>query len=125
MEMVAKNGKNREGGGFVDGSGEVANGSDAIFPIIKMDEKGDFEFLATAFGITKYGMLATAKHVPFIDDKTIYRHLFAIHFYKNGHYFLRQITHIAWHKTGDIALVLLAPMEHKESKEILFLIKLF
>lgn len=102
---------------FKDDSGKDAKGSDAIFPIIKQSGDGSFEFLATAFGITRYGLLATAKHVPFIDEQTVYRYLFAIHFYKDGSFFLRQIRSIAWHGTGDVAIVLLEPMKHKESGE--------
>lgn len=105
---------------FKTGNGDTVCGSTAIFPIIKYDQAGNVQFLATAFGINKEGLLATAKHVPFINEKSIYRYLFAIHFLEGGQYICRQIRHIAWHPKADIAVMLMARMDHNITGKPLF-----
>jgi hypothetical protein len=49
--------------GALDGEGNRADLTKAIFPILKKDKYGDFYLIGTGFFITDNGIFVTAKHV--------------------------------------------------------------
>ena len=49
--------------GFIDRDGNDAQGTHAIFPILKQIEGRDFKLIGTGFFISSFGLFLSAKHV--------------------------------------------------------------
>lgn len=100
--------------GFTAGDGVFAEGSRAIFPIIRSYADGRIDLLGTGFFISPDGLFASARHVldaPF--DRVSGKQVFAIamvHFHEAESYFIRPILRCARHPIADLAVGVVAPM---------------
>jgi hypothetical protein len=103
--------------GALDGEGNRADLTKAIFPILKKDKYGDFYLIGTGFFFTDNGIFVTAKHVllDVIDENGGQTHsIFLVQFLEEG-YLYRPILRCTSHEVADITVGISAPMNHNRS----------
>lgn len=106
---------------FRSESGDRAESSDAIVPIIKQVD-GKFKLVGTGFFISRNGIFVTAKHVlqdVLDDDGKATCPIGIVQFLPNNAYLLRPIIRSCSNTVSDISVGVLAEVKHKKTGKIL------
>ena len=105
---------------FVNGVGEKAKYTNAVFPILKKRSDGLFEGLGTGFFVNEGGLFFTAAHVIRAHDSSS-EELYVVHLcHEEKTLILRQVVSVISHKTTDFAFGIAKVPFNSETGEPIF-----
>lgn len=115
-------------GKFVSGTGQAAQGQEAVIPICTVDKRGRIECIGTGFFIGVHGIFVTAKHVVrevldedgnqiLDEDENVRFGLMIFHLISPNSIVTREIIKISFHGDDDVAVGTLRAMVDQKTGE--------
>ncbi len=100
--------------GFKTENGDEIDGTETVFPIMRVDSNGEWNLLATAFFILTPGIFVTAKHAVLDNGspQKVIKGMTAIHFINSNEVRERSVRHVWLHPTADIAFGILREIKN-------------